>query len=481
MVRFSTPFATPLMALALGCTPGFSLSGKPAVPANAIPKPSHINVSEIKAANGVSAWMVECHDVPVVSVSMAFKDAGYAADPKGLTGLVNLLTGMLDEGAGEWSSQEFKKFLLEKNIELTISANQDAFVFGFRTIKQNIGEAFRVLRTILTAPRFEAEAFARVKNQIATSLEQSLHSEYTIADQKFNSLIYGNHPYGKTITQTLKEFPHITVEQMRAFITAHFAREKLLISVVGDITPDQVKEQITKTFGDLPAKATGVQVKDAVLENLGTTTVESLNIPQSIVYFTQPGIIRSSPDFYTAFVLMKILGDGQFASRLWNEVREKRGLAYGIDATINWMQHASLIFGATATKNQNVQDVIEIIRKQWQLIKDQGATQSELDFVKQRMIGNFALNFSSTGKIAASLLAYQLDDLDVDFINNRNKYIAAITLDQINKLAKSLLKPEKLTFIIVGNPSGIGQQNKPTLNPSQSHPPQIASPNPRNS
>ena len=465
MIRFSTP----LMALALGCSSGFSLSSNPPAPADTIPKSTNINVQEIKATNGVTAWMVECRDVPVVSVSIAFKNAGYTADPKGLTGLVNLLTGMLDEGAGEWNSQEFKKFLLEKNIELTISANQDAFILNFRTIKQNIGEAFRVLHTILMAPRFEAEAFARVKNQIATSLAQSLHNERTIADQKVNSLIYGNHPYGKTITQTLKEFPHITVEQMRAFIAAHFARDNLLISVVGDITPNQAEEQIGKTFGDLPAKATGAKVKNVVLENLGTTNIENLNIPQSIVYFIQPGIMRKDPDFYTAFVLLKILGDGQFASRLWNEVREKRGLAYGIDATLNWMQHASLIVGATATKNENVQEVVDIVQKQWQLIKDKGATQSELDFVKQRMIGSFALNFSSTGKIAASLLAYQLDDLDINFINNRNKFIAAITLEQINKLAKSLLKPEELTFVIVGNPRAMTQRNGITPELSDTH------------
>lgn len=207
MFQISAPLTTPLMALALGCASGFALSTKPVESASITPKSSNINVQKIKATNNITAWMVECPDVPVVSASIAFKDAGYTADPKGRAGLVNLLTGMLDEGAGEWNSQEFKKILLEKNITLSISANQDAFVINFRTIKQNVSEAFRLLRTILISPRFEVEALVRVKNQIATSLNQSLHNEHTIAAQKVNSLIYGSHPYGKTINQILKAFP----------------------------------------------------------------------------------------------------------------------------------------------------------------------------------------------------------------------------------------------------------------------------------
>lgn len=444
------------MTLALSCTPG--LAEVPVNPSPAIKlQPTYMNVREMKSSKGITAWIVEAHDIPVVSVAIAFKNAGNTADPEGWAGLVQLLSGMLDEGAGEWDSQGFKKFLLQKNIELNITASQDVFQISFRAIKENVGEAFRVLNTILTTPRFDEASLARVKNQVLTILEQSLHNERTLALQKLNSLIYGDHPYGKTVQQILKEFSKVTDVQLRQFMKERFARDQLLITVVGDITVTEVQDYLDETFGDLPEKATPTDVKDATLLNIGATVVETLDIPQSLVYFIQPGICRSHPDFYAAFIMMKIMGDGQFESRLWNEVREKRGLAYGVDADLQWSQHASLLLGGTATKNKNVKDVIDIVRKVWKEMS-QGATQAEVDFVKKRMIGSFALNFSSTIKIAKALLIYQIDNLGADYINKRNKIVSALTLDEINKVAKSLLKPEQLTFVIVGQPQGVSSE-----------------------
>ncbi len=443
-----------LMALALSCSSGLvgQSSATPTTPEK--PQPSSINVQEVKSVKGLTAWMVTSPEIPVVSVAIAFKSAGNAADPQGLAGLVRLLTSTLDEGAGPWDSQGFKKFLLEKNIELAISANQDIFQLSFRTIKKNVGDAFHVLNLILRDPKFDDEALVRVKNQILTSLEQSLHNESFLANQKLNSLIYGSHPYGKTAQQILKEFPKITATQMRQFIKDRFARDQIVISAVGDITPQELKDYLDKTFGDFPETATPTDLKKATLLNLGTTVVETLDIPQSLVYFTQPGITRDDPDFYAAVVMMKIMGDGEFESRLWNEVREKRGLTYGIDADIHYSKYASLLIGGTSTKNTSVQEVINLIRKVWQNMKD-GATQTELDFVKKRMIGSFSLNFSSTNRIAKALLVYQLDNLGIDYINKRNKIISSLTLDHINKVAKSLLMPEQLTFIIVGKPENL--------------------------
>lgn len=459
-------WASSSLLVALSVSSPASFATPPSTPA-VTPKlqPTHIDVQEVKSPKGITAWMVESHEIPVVSIALAFKNAGMASDPKGLAGLVNLLSGLLDEGAGEWSGQEFKKFLLEKNIELSITANQDTFQISFRTIKQNAKDAFFALRTILSKPRFDLDALNRVKNQIATILEQSLHNEHAIASQKMNSLLYGTHPYGKTTEQTLQEYPKVTPDQLRQFMKERFAQDQILISVVGDITPNELTVFLDETFGVLPEKAIPLKIDDASTLNKGTTELVPLDIPQSVIYFSQPGIARCHPDFYAAFVLMKILGDGQFESRLWNEIREKRGLAYGVNAHLSWLRHSSLITGGTATKSENVADVIAIIRNVWQKAL-QGITKKELDFVKERMIGSFALNFSSTLKIAGALLTYQIDDLGLDFINKRNEMIASLTKEQLDTIAKSLLKPEELTFVIVGKPEGLsltpqGQESTP--------------------
>jgi zinc protease len=443
-----------LMTLALSCAPGYAESSAAGSTSTTKPQPTQVNVQEIKSSKGLTAWMVESHEIPVVSVAIAFKNAGNAANPKGLAGLVHLLTSTLDEGAGPWDSQGFKKFLLEKNIELSISATHDHFQLNFRTIKKNVGDAFRALNIILKEPRFDDASLARVKNQILTSLEQSLHNVNFIANQKLNSLIFGDHPYGRTAQQTLKEFPGITAAQMRQFIKDRLTRDQIVISAVGDITPNELKDYLDKTFGDFPEKAAPTDLKEATLLNLGATVVETLDVPQSLVYFVQPGITRDDPDFYAAVVMMKIMGDGDYESRLWNEVREKRGLTYGIQADIHCSKYSSILIGGTATKNNSVQEVVILIRNVWQSM-DEGATQAELDFVKKRMIGSFGLNFSSTYRIAKALLTYQIDNLGVDHINKRNEIISSLTLDHINKVARRLLSPERLTFVIVGKPENL--------------------------
>ncbi|MBM3468249.1 MAG: insulinase family protein [Alphaproteobacteria bacterium] len=445
--------------LFLGCflfiiSPLFSLTLAESPQRAASPKAHQqkpINVQKIKSNKGITAWFVETHEIPVVSIALAIKNAGFSNEPKGLSGLVSLLTTTLDEGSGPWNSQEFKKFLLQNNIELNISAVDDTFQLSFRTVKKSVNEAFKAVHAIFTSPRFNDEALARVKNQLITHMEQSLHDEHNVANETLGTCLYGDHPYGKTTQQALNDLPKITQVHLRQFMKERFAKDQLLISIVGDITEKEVKKYLDETFGDLPAKALPSPVKEAVFHNLGSIFVKKMVIPQSLVLFAQPGIKRTDPDFYAAFVLLRIIGDGQFASRLWNEVREKRGLAYGIEAELNYAQHAATIMGATATKNSTVKETMDIIRKVWETATT-GVTQEELDFVKQRMIGSFALNFSSTLRIARALLIYQIDNLGTNYINIRNNLVASLTLDHLNRVAKTLLKPDKLTFVVVGNP-----------------------------
>lgn len=463
---FSSGASWPLlMAFAFSLTPSFAGQPPECLSVSSKPKPTQINVQEVKSSKGITAWVVETHEIPVVSVVLAFNNAGAAADPEGLSGMTQLIAGMLDEGSGDLDSQAFKKFLLKNNIELNVSSTQDIFQVSFRTIKKNVREAFHMLNAILTKPQFEEKALARVKNQLLSILQQSLNNEHTLASQGLNSVMFGTHPYGRQIQQVLSEFPKITADQMRQYIKDRFGRDQLIVSAVGDITSGELKDYLDSTFGALPEKATPIDIKDPVLPKNGTTVIKPLNIPQSLVRFAQPGVCRTDPRFYAAVLLLKILGDGKYESRLWDEIREKRGLAYEIEANVNWSQHSALFLGGTATKTSNAKQVISLIRKVWDDMV-LGAIQSELDYAKKQLMGSFALNFSSTLKIAKALLVYQIDKLGIDYINKRNDIISALTLEDINKVAKSLLNSEQLSFVIVGEPNalssqGLTQEKKP--------------------
>lgn len=416
---------------------------------------SQVNIQVIETNQGIKAWFVSTPDIPVVSASFTFRNAGDKAEPKGKAGLVSFLTSILNEGVAEMNATAYKRYLLEKNITIDISSTPDNFTISFRTIKENAAEAFNIVKKILTTPRFDADAQLRVKQQLLTGLAQSLHSENVVASDAFNQRIYDDHPYGISLRTAIKELPEITSDDLKSFMQNRLAKNQIVINVAGSLDQNQLITLIDEMCQQLPEKTQPLPIDFKEVRGDGSISVINMPIPQSAILFYQQGIPRQDPDFYAAYILNKILGDGEFESRLWNEAREKKGLTYGIDTDLRWHDHSYYILGHTATKNQSVQEMIDIIRQEFQRIKTSPVTEQELNFVKERLIGGYPLGFSSTGQIVALMRNYHLDGLDPDFINRRNDLIQKVTLDDVHRVAQKLIEPDKLAFIIVGQPENL--------------------------
>jgi zinc protease len=425
------------------------------VPVAVTPQASQVNIQVVETKLGLKAWFVATPEIPVIAASFTFKHAGDKADPKGKSGLVSFLTSILNEGVAEMNATAYKRYLLEKNIAIDISANPDHFTISFRTVKENAAEAFQIVKKILTQPKLDEDAQHRVKQQLLTGLAQSLHSENVVASDTFNQKIYDSHPYGVSLKTTLQELPHITPEDLKSFMKERLGRDQLIINIAGAIDPEQLIIMIDDMCQGLPEKTPPLLIDFKEIQGDGSISVVPMPIPQSAILFYQKGISRQDPDFYAAYILNKILGDGEFESRLWNEAREKKGLTYGIDSDLRWHTHSHYILGHTATKNQSVQEMIDIIRQEFQKIKTSPVTEQELNFVKERLIGGYPLGFSSTGQIVALMRNYQLDELDTDFINRRNELIRKVTLEDVQRIAQKLIDPDKLSFIIVGQPENL--------------------------
>lgn len=417
--------------------------------------PSPVKVKDYTTPLGISGWHVETPDIPVLTISLCFRNAGDQNDPDDQHGLTEFLCGMLDEGAGSYNSVSFKALLLEKNVRLSVAQNSDSVFVTLRSTKSNINDLFEILTLILNQPRFDIEALERVREQILTSLQQSLHSENQIVSDTFNQQAFKGHPYGRSVKSEITGVKKVKKADLQQYMKDRFGRDQINVTSAGDISLVDLEKYIDKCLKNLPETAKPSLVKDIEPAYTGDITVVPMDIPQSVILFYQPGVSRKDPNFYTAYVLDKILGDGGFKSRLWDEVRENRGLAYGIDCDLRWVQHAYYMIGSTATSNENAGKVIEIIRAEWEKMKSTGATQEELDFVKERLTGAYPLGFSSTPKIVGLLNNYQQDNLGADFINKRNDLIRNVTLTEVNTLAKSLIQPDKLSFVIVGKPEGL--------------------------
>ncbi len=415
-------------------------------------------VTRVVSPGGIEAWLVEAHEIPVLSVSVAFR-GGAATDPAGKEGLANMVSGLLDEGAGDLDSQAFQTRLEDLAIKLGFDAGLDTFGADMKTLTKNTDEAFRLLRLALTEPRFDDRPVERIRSQIQVGLARQASSPDYIARRAWFEAAFPDHPYGRPTSGTPESVAAITVDDLRAFMGRAIARDRMVIGVVGDITPERLAPLLDATFGALPEKGAALDIPHATPQAPGRLIVEERDIPQSIVIFGAEGIRRNDPDYYAAYVMNHILGGGGFTSRLTNEIREKRGLAYGVYSYFSPYDHAELFLGRVATQNSRVAESIRLVRAEIARMRDDGATEAELADAKTYLTGSFPLRLDTNDKIAGMLVAIQLEDLGIDYLDKRNDYIEAVTLADVNRMAARLLKPEELEIVVVGKPEGIEPTN----------------------
>ncbi len=411
---------------------------------------SPISVKELKTNLGKSIWFVPT-SIPVVSMALTFRNAGDRSSPSDFPGLTDLIAALLDEGAGPYDSQSFKKLLLEKNISLSVSSSQDNFTITFRTVKENVNDALELIKLILSSPRFSDEDMQRVKQQMIAGLQQSLHHPQPIAKEELQKHLLGEtHPYFKRTSERIKVIPTIQAEQLRAQMKKNFTQANLEIVACGNINTEKLIEFLEKSLADLPKGEPTTLPQPTELKNLGKIFNVYLDIPQSLIFFAHPGISRQDPDFYALFLAVRILGSGNFESRLWNEIREKRGLAYFCNLDLFTNDLANGMIGATATKTESLEETLAVIKQEWKKLIEKGVTQEELDFHKKNIMGSFPLSFGSTLETVNALSRYRQDSLPIDYVEKRNLYFSKLTVENVNQVIKKILHPELLTFIIVG-------------------------------
>jgi zinc protease len=422
--------------------------------AGAAPAARAVTIQAVKSPGGITAWLVEDHSLPVVTIDLAFR-GGAALDPESKTGLASLVCDLLDEGAGELDSSAFQGRLEDLGTYLSVAAGEDTVGVSLRTVTASVAPAFDLLRLALTAPRFDAPAVARVKAQVLAELAHDARQPRAIAGRQWREAEFGDHPYARRVSGTEAGVAAITTNDLRGFVRDRLAKDVMLVAVVGDIAPEALKALLDKTFGGLPAQATPGTVPPLRVNTSGELLLARLAIPQSVVVFGQPGLKRDDPDWYAALLVNDVLGGGGFSSRLTQEVRDKRGLAYSVYSGLDPMQEGGVIIGGVATENASVAQSIEIIRAEWQRMRAEGPSAKELADAKTYLTGSFPLGLDSTGRIAGTLVEMERDRLGIDYLDRRSALIDGVTLDDAKRVAQRLLDPAALTFVVVGAPSDL--------------------------
>lgn len=413
-----------------------------------------IDIQSVTSPGGVTAWLIEDHTNPLISLAFGFR-GGSAGDPPGKEGLATFISGMLDEGAGDIPSADFQKRLADHGIEFGFDASADSFTGALRFLSEDRDLSFDLLGLALTRPRFDPEPVARMRSQFIASAAQDERDPEALAGRALNGILFAGHPYARQTDGTPQSLAAITVDDLKGFVAANFLRDRLFVAVVGDVTPEQLKPLLDKAFGALPEKGPPLDIPEAKVDDKGGLAVIERDIPQTILLFGAPSIKREDPDFFAAYLVNYTLGGGGFSSRLMNEVREKRGLAYGIDTDLVTLDHAGAIMGSAQTVAAQAQQVIDLTRAEWAKMQADGPTQEEIDAAKTYLLGYYAQNFSTTRSAAQTLLGIQLGDLGIDYVTRREQEISAVTLDQAKAAARRLFDPAKLVVVAVGQRDGL--------------------------
>ncbi len=420
-----------------------------------------ISIEEVKSPGGITAWLVEDHSVPVVSANIAFR-GGAALDPDGKAGLANFTADLLDEGAGDLDTTAFQSKLEDLSTALDFDAGQDTITARLRSLSANVAPSFDLLRLALTAPRFDDGPVERMRSEIVSGLGREQRQPTAIASRLWWQTAFAGHPYARSMRGTPDAIAHVTPDDMRGLVHARFAKDVLIVGVVGDITPAALGPLLDQTFGSLPDRAAPDGIAEVTAHRVNDVIVSELKIPQSVVEFGQHGIERDDPDWYGALLVLNILSAGGLTSRVSLEVREERGLAYSISASLYPLQHAGIVLGQVASQNAHVAESIDLIRHEWRRMHDDGPTAAELADAKTYLTGSYALSLDSTARIASVLVAVQHDHLGIAYLDQRNALIEKVTLADARRIAKRILDPDGLLFVVVGSPANLSAAQRVT-------------------
>ena len=419
----------------------------------AAPARAEIDIQQVTTPGGLTAWLVEEPSIPIVALELRFKGGG-SLDAPGKRGATNLMVGLLEEGTGEMDARAFARATEELAASFGYDTYDDTVSVSAKFLTDTTENAMALLRGAIVEPSFNQVAIDRVKAQVLSGIASDETDPNKIAGRTFDKLAFGDHPYGSSLNGTRESVSALTRDDIVAAHQAVFARDRVFISAVGDISAEELATFLDNLLGDLPA--TGAPLPDrADFALAGGLTVVPFDTPQSVVLFGHQGLERDHPDFVAAYVLNEIFGGSGLTSRLMEEAREKRGLTYGVYSYLVPKDHAEMIMGSVASANTRVAETIEVIRAEWARLGQDGITAEELAAAKTYLTGAYPLRFDGNGPIANILVGMQMDGLGPEYVTERNALVEALTLEEMNRVARELMQPDNLHFVVVGQPDGL--------------------------
>jgi len=416
-----------------------------------------IDIKEVTTPLGIKAWLVEDRTVPIVNLVFSF-DGGTAMEPQDQKGVTNLMATLLTDGAGPLSAQDFKRRQEDSEVSMGFGASLDRLSGSMRTLSANRAEGFELLRLAMTEPRFDPDMLEQRRAQILSGINQSEQRPGAVAGRVTMSTLFAGHPYAANTEALRAGIKGVTAGQIRARATALLSRTTLVVAAVGDIDAADLSRQLDHAFGTLPAGPAPAEAPAWTPEIRSRTIVIERPVPQTTIQIVMPGIGREDPDWYAAFVMNHIFGGSGLGSRLSTEVREKRGLTYGVTSTLRTYKKAAVLGISTASANEKAAEAVKVIRAEMVRMRTDLVSPQELADAKTYLAGALPVSLDSSGSIASLLYSMEIDGLPRDHLDKRSSLIAAVTAEDVRRVARRLLRDDAVTSIAVGKPVGLSAE-----------------------
>lgn len=412
-----------------------------------------LEIQEVTAPGGLTAWLIEDHSVPVVSLAWAW-GGGAALQPAEEAGALALGAALLTEGAGDLGSVAFADALRDEGIGLGFDAGRDGFEGSLRALAPALPEAVRLANLALRSPRMEADAVARVRARALAGVRASLETPQGQGTRAFWAAAYPDHPAGRPVSGTIESLEALTVEQIRAALARQVRRGGVIFAASGAISAADLARLMPALLEGLPEGAPPSAPSLPPFRTFGQQVVP-VAAPQSALIFGQGGLPVDHPDWEAMQVLLRILAGGGFSSRLMQAVRVERGLAYGIGAGLDVLFGQGVIVGSSATQNARAAETLSVTRAEWARMAQEGPTESEVQDAVAYLTGNLPLQFTDTRRIAGLLLGLRRNNRPIDWLDNRAERLRALTRERVAAVAARHLDASRLSVTVAGQPEGL--------------------------
>lgn len=410
-----------------------------------------LDVNKKILANGLTVLHSEKHNIPVVMVTMIVK-ASPLDESWEKAGLANLAAGLLDEGTKNRKSSEISEDVEFIGASLGASAGSDYTTITLSVLKKDVEKGFELFSDIILNPIFPREELDRKRELIKGSLKQREEDPSFLADRAFKKEIFGEHPYGRLVEGSIETLSAINREDLIKFHSKYFIPNNAILSVAGDLTPDELNSLIKKHLGswkiaDMPEK----RINPMSEEKTRKLVKIEKDVTQANIVIGHLGISRDNPDYYAVSVMNYILGGGGFSSRLMQKIRDDMGLAYDVHSFFTTSKEKGVFQAGVQTKNESANIAIAEILKQMERIRKENVSGEELSDAKAYLTGSFPRRLDTNRKIADFLATVEFYNLGLDYAEKYPSYINSVTEDDVLRVAKKYLDPENFVLVVVAN------------------------------